>query len=543
MVTGIAALTFGTAGLRAQMGWGFARINVVTVMQTSQGLAEFLLAKYPRVRKGGVVVGYDGRHDSRKFGLYTAYIFRSKGITVYAYQNVVHTPMVPFAMKHLHAIAGVMITASHNPAEDNGYKVWGPAGYQINKPEDYEICSFIRHNQDLPQSWDVGAYPQFQETISRHMTDCYTRKLLKVIGHAPQLALRECPPFVYTALHGVGTSIMEEALEVIGYRDLMTPVERQARPDPDFPTVKYPNPEEKGALDLAKMLAGAKGISLIIANDPDADRFAAAEMVQGKWYQFTGDELGILLGEYIMTNHPGQEYTLVTTAVSSSMLSVIANRRGMGIDECVVEETLTGFRWIGEHAKTLKEKGKRVIFGYEEALGYMLPGIVWDKDGVAAALLFLRACERWWPSPYNHLCYLYNRYGYFQSCNKSFRFDSTDEALKAFEVLRIAVLGSERFAGRAIKRCRDMVAYTDTDTLNGLPVLPRDEATKMITIWLAPRRDGTEEVDKGLRITYRTSGTEPKIKEYVECRAEKLDWAQDSLEQFARASGGLILGR
>lgn len=373
-------LTFGTAGLRARMGAGFARLNSLTIIQTSQGLAEYLLKEGNASR--GIVIGYDARHNSKKFAELAAAVFIAKNIPAYWYENLVHTPMVPFGITHLNAAAGIMITASHNPARDNGYKVYGSNGCQINTPVDEQIAASILDNQE-PITWDRTAQASQRRPILELMKAKYLDILEQHIGKYTS----NFPRFVYTPMHGVGLSYMEA---VTGASGCMLVVEEQANPHPDFPTVRYPNPEEDGALTLAKTVADLADVHLIVANDPDADRFAAAEKVDDRWIQFTGDQIGVLLAYYLLeAGKLGSSDWALTTAVSSQMLSVIA-KHAFNIDE-----TLTGFKWLGNKALELELHGDSVAFGYEEALGYMFPKIVHDKDGIAAALTFLHACTAW----------------------------------------------------------------------------------------------------------------------------------------------------
>lgn len=375
------------------MGAGFARLNSLTIIQTSQGLAEYLLSRFANTPTAGIVIGHDARHNSEHFAQLAAAVFESKGITVWWYEDIVHTPLVPFAVKSLKAAAGIMVTASHNPAADNGYKVYVSNGCQINSPEDTSIAASILQNLE-PQTWTAKGSP-LRQPISTIMQSQYFQSLHRLVK-IPEAGQRPIQ-FVYTPMHGVGLRYMMSAVDVTGMMSKMTIVDRQAQPDPDFPTVKYPNPEEKGALDLAISTADNKNIRLILANDPDADRFAVAEKVDNVWHQFTGDQMGVLLACWTLFSNPSPFATddvMLTSAVSSQMLSFIAKTEGF-----TVHETLTGFKWLGNIAKDLQAQGKRVHFAYEEALGYMFPNVVLDKDGISAAVVFLSACSAW-GSPY-----------------------------------------------------------------------------------------------------------------------------------------------
>lgn len=492
-------LTFGTAGIRARMGAGFARLNSLTIIQTSQGLAEYLLKEGNASR--GIVIGYDARHNSKKFAELAAAVFIAKSIPAYWYENLVHTPMVPFGVKHLNAAAGIMITASHNPAQDNGYKVYGSNGCQINTPADERIGASILNNQE-PITWDRTSQASQRKPILETTKARYIDILEQHIGKYTA----DYPKFVYTPMHGVGLPFMKA---VVGASGCMFVVEEQANAHPDFPTVQYPNPEEDGALTLAKTVADRADIHLILANDPDADRFAAAEKVDNRWIQFTGDQIGILLAYYLHeTGKLGLGDWALTTAVSSQMLSVIA-KNSFNIDE-----TLTGFKWLGNKALELERYGASVAFGYEEALGYMFPKVVHDKDGIAAALTFLHACSAW-GSPWAKLQQLYQEYGYFETMNTYWKCSDPVVVTNVFAMIRDLCTPLQVIvASRKLLRWRDLSIAYDSGTEDHQPVLPSSSSSQMITCWLGGKDsvDNGYEGDGGVRFTIRASGTEPKIK-------------------------------
>lgn len=317
-------------------------------------------------------------------------------------------------------------------------------------------------------------------------------------------------------MHGVGLVPMEAILKAVNSHDRIVVVNEQAEPDAEFPTVVYPNPEEAGALDLAKATADRENIGLILANDPDADRFAVAEKLDdGSWHQFTGDQVGVLLSAYlaksIKPGRTGDEWML-TTAVSSQMLSVLAEAQ-----EFAAEETLTGFKWLGNRSLALQSKGKKVHFAYEEALGYMFPDIVLDKDGIAAAVIFLRACKDW-PScsPWAELQELYRDYGYFHTINTYWRSPNMTATSTVFDQVRHLGNPFPKLVGeRAVVRWRDLTVGYDSSTNDHKPDLPVSKSSQMITCWLE-KIDGT---DEGIRFTVRAPGTEPKIKIYLECHS------------------------
>ncbi|KAL8641912.1 MAG: hypothetical protein Q9228_001331 [Teloschistes exilis] len=469
--------------------------------ETSQGLAEYLLSTHPDAARAGIVIGYDARHNSRHYAELAATVFESKGIQVWWYEEIVHTPLVPFAVKTLKAAAGVMVTASHNPAQDNGYKVFGSNACQINSPEDSRIVMSINENlepliRSLPG--ESKRIPILQSTRNKYFS-LLEKQIRSIEGGRSRV------PFVYTPMHGVGLRYMSSIPALLGMKGPMTIVAQQAEPDPDFPTVRYPNPEENGALDLAFATADEKNVTIVLASDPDADRFAAAEKVDNAWRQFTGDQVGILLSYWLFSAVPGtvssDDYFL-TSAVSSQMLRHIAETEGFS-----VRETLTGFKWMGSVAKDLREQGKRVHFCYEEAQGYMFPEVGYDKDGITAALVFLDACASW-GSPWAKLQSLYEKYGYFQTMNTYWRSPSIEKTLMVFASIRsIGKPFPENVSSRKVLRWRDLTVGYDSSTKDNVPELPISTAGQMITCWL----DGSGS-DDGVRFTIRASGTEPKIK-------------------------------
>ncbi|KAL8941944.1 MAG: hypothetical protein Q9211_001598 [Gyalolechia sp. 1 TL-2023] len=482
---------------------GFARLNSLTIIQTTQGLAEYLLAKLPNTRSAGVVIGHDARHNSSKFAQLAAAVFESRDITVWWYEDLVHTPLVPYAVKVKKAAAGIMITASHNPARDNGYKVYNLHGCQIISPDDHNIASSIMQNLE-PTVWNPQG-SSLRKPILDTMTASYYSSIISRLNAAEAETLPV--PFVYTPMHGVGLRFMASAVELASPKVIarMTVVDQQAQPNPDFPTVKYPNPEEAGALNLAMHTADQANVPLVLANDPDADRFAVAEKVDGVWHQFTGDQVGILLAYWVFSSNTSsatRDDVMLTTAVSSQMLSFVADAEGFS-----VHETLTGFKWLGKNTQDLQGEGKRVHFAYEEALGYMFPDVVYDKDGIAAAVVFLCACSSW-GSPWAKLQELYRKYGYFVTTNTYWRSPSkqkTEAVFQRFENLDDPF--PSRLCHRKVLRWRNLTTGYDSATENNIADLPKDPNSRMTTCWL----EGSK-LDDGVRFTVRTSGTEPKIK-------------------------------
>ncbi|KAI5199895.1 hypothetical protein E4T39_05996 [Aureobasidium subglaciale] len=498
-------IAFGTAGLRGRMEAGFSRMNSLTVIQASQGLAEYLLKTTPDAKTRGVVIGRDARHNSDKFAKLVAAAFVAKGVSV-KWLGQVHTPLVPYTVGHLNAAAGVMITASHNPAADNGYKVYWGNGCQIIPPHDAGIAASISENLE-PVSWDMGILEQGSPLVTnalRGVEAGYMAAIARIASLSnPNAAL----PFVYTPMHGVGLPFFTSVIKQLGLENKMHVVQEQAHPDPEFPTVRFPNPEEKGALDLAKQIADQNGVNLILANDPDADRFAAAEKVDGEWRQLTGNQMGVLLASHVLDTYQqrpnSKGLAMLSSTVSSKMLAAIA----AGSGKLHWEETLTGFKWLGNRSRDLQQQGYDALFAYEEAIGYMFSGVVFDKDGVAAAAVFLAACDRWnkeglspW-AKYNELC---KKYGYFEDANTYVISPSSEVTNTVFEQIR--QVKPAKVGSRTILRWRDLTMGYDSATFDNKPTLPIDPSSQMISC----------ELEGNVNFTVRGSGTEPKIKFYIE---------------------------
>ena len=517
-------ITFGTAGLRARMEAGFSRMNSVTVIQTSQGLAAYLLQTLSNVKHKGIVIGRDARHNSEKFAKLAAAAFVAKGIKVWWLEPEVSTPLVPFGVRELHAAAGIMITASHNPPHDNGYKVYWENGCQIIFPYDKGIAAAIeQHAEPLEESWNTHCVEQslLVEGSIGLIADAYYGAVINAADPTGILPKSQhVPNFAYTPLHGVGLKYMKSALKKLGIESHMTEVEQQAKPDPDFPSVNFPNPEEEGALDVAIRTADEHNLSLILASDPDADRLAVAEKLpKTGWKQFSGNQLGILLASYILDTYnggPRDKLAMLSSTVSSRMLSVMAEKEGFKHIE-----TLTGFKWMGNVALNFEKQGYDIRFAFEEAIGYMIPSVVYDKDSIAAAAVFLAACSRWRMeenlSPWEKLQQLYAKYGYFEDANTYLISDNSRKTRIAFDLVRS--LGSpfpRQLGHRKVLKWRDLTKGWDSETSNHEPSLPVDESSQMITC----------EVEGDVRFTVRASGTEPKIKFYIECRGENSEEAK-----------------
>ena len=372
-------LQFGTAGLRAPVGAGPLRMNRLVVRQAAAGLVDYLLDAVPDAARLGVLIGYDARRKSDVFALDTARVCAARGVRALLFDSVVPTPLLAWSITQVNggrgAAAGVMVTASHNPPADNGYKVYLGTGAQIVPPADADISARIEGVDPCA----VALAPDDHPLIQRVGAD-ERRAYLAAVGAVRLRPDAAGVPVAYTAMHGVGGQLLVDAFAAAGLPAPIV-VESQQHPDGLFPTVAFPNPEEPGAMDLLLQQAAASGAALALANDPDADRLGAAiPQADGTWRRLHGDEIGWLMADHILRHTSGGERLVVTTLVSSSLLSRLAASHGV---RCI--ETFTGFKWIGH--VVLANPGLRFVFGYEQALGYLVAARPLDKDGITAAVL------------------------------------------------------------------------------------------------------------------------------------------------------------
>ncbi|KAI0811038.1 hypothetical protein BC629DRAFT_1589775 [Irpex lacteus] len=530
-------IEFGTAGLRGRMEAGWSRMNDLIVIQASQGLCAYVLRNVSEAASRGIVIGHDHRHNSERWAKLTAAAFLANGVKVYLYNGLVHTPMVPFGVKFLQAACGVMITASHNPKQDNGYKVYWENAVQIISPHDSGIAASIKENLE-PQTWDISTLTESPLCVDRtkDLVDAYFAQLSTLRSvRAP--STKSALKFVNTSMHGVSNVFVERAFETFGFA-LFTPVKEQQIPDPEFPTVKFPNPEEKGTLDLALATADKVGAHYVLAQDPDSDRFSAAERgSNGKWITFTGDQLGALFAsavfqKYKAAGKPLDKLAMVASTVSSKMVEAMAAHEGFKFVEC-----LTGFKFIGNTALNLVSEGYEVPFGYEEAIGYMFGSEVRDKDGVAASMMFVElvtALHEQGKTASSHLHELYERYGFFQTSNSYFICTDPPTIDRIFA--RIRDYGGKATAttpsyprtigGLNITSVRDLtIGYDSTNPPSFKPSLPLSSG-HMIQFRAESPADSTK-----ITLTTRTSGTEPKIKYYLEGSGKNASTVQEVLQR------------
>ena len=509
-------LEFGTAGLRAELGAGPMRMNRVVVMRTAAGIARFLAEKANGQYTPKVVIGFDARFNSDVFAQDSAGVFAAAGFEVLLMPSALPTPVLAWAVREFSAEAGIMVTASHNPPRDNGYKVYvggkitdeSGRGAQIVSPIDAQIASLIDHGQPVAQipraenGWEVLPAAGVEDDIEA----AYLASIRPIIDAGqPQDSVRKNLRIVVSAMHGVGGHTMRQALLNAGFTDVHM-VAEQEHPDPLFPTVKFPNPEEPGAIDLSLELARTVGADLVIANDPDADRCAAAILDNGSWRMLRGDEVGWLLGDQVSKTLP-EGKKLANSIVSSRMLAAIAKDAGREH-----EETLTGFKWIS--------RVENLGFGYEEALGYCVaPELVRDKDGISAGIVLadlaaqLKAAGS---TIAGRLDELAAKHGVHVTDQLSLRFTDLAQIPALMDKIRNdapATLGGSEVS-------------EVTDLSQGTEKLPATNAMVLHTFC-------------GSRVIVRPSGTEPKLKCYLET-IEPVDDPAEVPEARQRATAKVL---
>jgi phosphomannomutase len=488
-------LLFGTAGLRAQVGAGPMRMNRLVVQQAAAGLVDYLLRTVEGAAEAGILIGFDARRKSDVFALDTARVAAARGMKALLLPSVFPTPVLAWNISRLGVAAGVMVTASHNPPQDNGYKVYLGSGAQIVPPHD-ELIS------DAIESFDASSIELAPEDspliqiLSNECIDGYIKWLpsVRLCRDVPRIKV------AYTAMHGVGGDTALRAFASAGF-DQPVVVAAQQEPDGSFPTVSFPNPEEPGAMDLVIDLARQSGAAIALANDPDADRLGVAIPItgdsSGEWRLLRGDEIGWLLGDHILRHTHGDDRLVVTTLVSSSLLGKMAHKHGVAF-----EETFTGFKWIADAA--MKRSDKRLVFAYEQALGYLVADQPLDKDGISAALLMTEIAAlavHDGVTVQQRLDQIAAEYGQHVTAELSVKMSPSDGA---------AVVEELRANPPVMIGGRQVVGVEDFPEAN------------LLRLWL------DEVGGRGVRLQIRPSGTEPKVKLY----GEAVDLAASELQQL-----------
>ncbi|MEC0700133.1 phospho-sugar mutase [Bacillus haynesii] len=511
-------LEFGTAGMRGEIGPGPNRMNVYTVRKASSGLAAYIGANGEEAKKRGVVIAYDSRHKSPEFAMEAAKTLAENGVQTYVFDELRPTPELSFAVRELNAFAGIVITASHNPPEYNGYKVYGEDGAQLPPADADKLIAFVNaiENELEIEAGDEAALTEkgLIKMIGEDIDQAYLDKLTSISVN-PDLAKETEVKVIFTPLHGTANKSVRRGLKALGYEHV-TVVPEQELPDPDFSTVSSPNPEEHAAFEYAIRLGEEKGADILIGTDPDADRLGVAVKDQeGRYVVLTGNQTGALLLHYLLSQKQ-QKGTLpdngvvLKTIVTSEMGRDIA--ASFGLDTI---DTLTGFKFIGEKIKQFEASGEYAFqFGYEESYGYLIGDFARDKDAVQAALLAVEVCafyKKQGKSLYDGLLELYKSFGFYREGLKSLTLKGKEGAEQI-----AAILSTFREQPPLSIAGKDVVSAEDY--LTGKRTLLKENKTE--TIDLPTSNVLKYFLEDGSWFCLRPSGTEPKVKFYFAVKGQ-----------------------
>lgn len=525
-------LEFGTGGMRGVIGAGTNRMNKYTIRKAAQGLANYL--EKQGIADKGVAIAYDSRHCSDEFAMETALVMASNNIKAYLFDELRPTPELSFAVRYLGCAAGVVITASHNPKEYNGFKAYGSDGCQLPPKESDEVIKEVASISDLSCIRCINREEALEkgliEIIGKEIDDAYIAELKKVcINPGIPAKIGSSTKIIYTPLHGTGNKPVRRILKEIGFEQVLV-VEEQEKPDPDFSTVKYPNPEEKAVFNIAIEMAEKENVDLIIGTDPDADRVGVVvRNTEGEYITLTGNQTGCLLMEYILSQKkqagvlPDNAF-VIKTIVSSDLARKIAQRYGVEIID-----VLTGFKFIGEQIRLLDDTGiKKFIFGFEESYGYLAGTHARDKDAVVASMLIAEVYA-WYKSRgmslYQGLLELFERYGYVKEGIDSFTLkgkeglEKIESAMVTLRNMEISKIGT-----------RDIEIISDYERQEKVFLKTKER----FLIDLPKSNVLHYTLDSGIWFCIRPSGTEPKIKIYYGVSSSSLENADKELELLKR---------
>ena len=527
-----APLEFGTAGMRGIVGPGINRMNIYTVRQATEGLARLIETYGEEAKKRGVAIAHDSRHFSPEFALESAKVLVKHGIKAYVFEELRPTPELSYAVRHLHTFAGIMITASHNPAAYNGYKVYGEDGGQMPPKDADALTEYVRQVEN-PLAVDVVTKEELEQSalfewIGEAVDAAYLEEIKSVSVNPALLSNTKDLSVVYTPLHGTGLMLTKRALDQAGFTGLQI-VSEQAVPDGDFTTVKSPNPEEAGAFEYAIRLGEETKADVLLATDPDADRMGAAvRQPDGTYQVITGNQIAAILLDYLLFAHQ-KAGTLPTNAaavksiVSSELPTVIAEHYG-----AKMVNVLTGFKFIAEQIKNYEETNAHTfMFGFEESYGYLVQPFVRDKDAIQAVLLLTEVAAHFkseGKTLYDGLQALYEKYGYFLEKTISVTVQGLEGPAKIkalLDGLRKEV--PSNFGGIKVAVAQDFAVNQQVDSqgVTSEIGLPTSNVLKYI-------------LEDGSWIAVRPSGTEPKIKFYMGVKAATQEEAQEKLVKFQK---------
>lgn len=524
-------LSFGTAGMRGVLGVGINRMNIYTVRQATEGLATFMDTLDDETKQRGVAISYDSRHHSQEFAFDAARVLGAHGIPTFVFESLRPTPELSFTVRHLHTYAGIMITASHNPKQYNGYKIYGEDGAQMPPKESDMITKYIRQVKDIfgvkVADKDALIEDGTLKIIGDEVDKAYLEEVNQVtINHELIAEEGKTMKLIFTPLHGTGAMLGEKALKQAGFENF-TMVPQQAEPDPEFSTVKKPNPEDPAAFDLAIELGKKEGADLLIGVDPDADRLGAAvRQPNGEYKLLTGNQIAAILLNYILTARKDAG-TLPSNAVAvkSIVSSEFATKVAANFNVKMIN-VLTGFKFIAEQIKNFEADGSHTfMFGFEESYGYLIRPFVRDKDAIQSLVMLAEVAafyKKQGMNLYDGLQELFKKYGYFAEKTIALTFDGVEGAKEIEDLMtKFREESPKEFAGYKVVALEDFEKSTKTNadgTVEEIKI-PKSNVLKYL-------------LEDGTWIAVRPSGTEPKIKFYIGTQADSQDEAFAKRQQF-----------
>lgn len=526
-----APLGFGTAGMRGILGPGINRMNIYTVRQATEGLARFMDAQDPETKRRGVAIAYDSRHQSPEFAMEAAKTLAKHDIPSFVFESLRPTPELSFAVRHLNAFTGIMITASHNPAAYNGYKVYGEDGGQMPPADADALTKYVREVSN-PLKVEVMSDEEVEHSglisiIGEEVDNAYLAEMKAVtIDHELIEEMGKDLKLVYTPLHGTGKMLGEKALKQAGFEQFIL-VPEQAIPDPDFTTVKSPNPEEHSAFEYAIRLGEKEGADLLIATDPDADRLGAAvRLPDGSYEVLTGNQLGAIMIQYILEAHQARKTmpanpAVLKSIVSSELPTAIAKNYG-----ATMFNVLTGFKFIAEKIQQFEEDHSHTfMFGFEESYGYLVKPFVRDKDAIQALVLLAEVAafyKKQGKTLYDGLQSIFETYGYYAEKTISVTMSGQEGSAKIAALMeKFRQEAPTEFAGAKVLQTEDFKKLTRTDAAGNVEALttpPSDVLKYMLE-------------EQGW-VAIRPSGTEPKIKFYIGVKGNSQDDAEAKIAAY-----------
>ncbi|MCT6848645.1 MAG: phospho-sugar mutase [Apilactobacillus kunkeei] len=532
-------MSFGTAGMRGLIGAGINRMNIYTVRQATEGLASYMDTLDEESKKRGVAISFDSRYHSKEFAYEAARVLGQHNIKSYVFDDIRPTPELSFAIRHLHTFAGVMITASHNPMQYNGYKIYGQDGGQMPPKASDMITDYVRKADDV-FAIDVADVKDLRDknllsVVGEDVDDAYLANIKTVnVNHDLIREVGKELKFVYTPLHGTGKIICRRALDNVGFKNYSL-VKEQAIADPEFPTVDFPNPEFPEAFNYAIKLGNEENADVLIATDPDADRLGAAvRQPDGSYELMTGNQIASVLLDYILTakknaNDLPADGTVVKSIVSTELATKIANNYGVEM-----QNVLTGFKYIAEKIKDFEEnKDHTFLFGFEESFGYLIKPFVRDKDAIQSTVLLAEVAAYYkqkGQTLYDGLQSIYKKYGYHEEKTISKTFSGIEGKEKMANIMNeLRSNPLNEFNNQKVESLEDFQTSTKTNADGSTETIELPEAN-VLKYWL----------DDGTWFAIRPSGTEPKIKFYLGTVDDSADAVNNKLKTYENAVDQLI---